>query len=122
VSTSRTDSAKKCGGKEKATDNNNGRTNLDNLVKALPVARCPANPAVNNQGLRVLGDLRSQCERSARGAVAHIPPEYLRVKVVHEHAQRRLGEPALARALRASWGTNRARSIKSRITRAGQSW
>src|SRR6185437_16431053 len=48
---------------------------LDDLVVTLPIARGAADPAVDDQALRVLGDLV--------------------VEVVHQHPDRRLGGPAL---------------------------
>ena len=48
---------------------------LDDFVVALPVARRAANATVHHQFLGVLG--------------------HLRVEVVHQHAQRRFGQPAL---------------------------
>ena len=48
----------------------------DDLLEALPVARRFADAAVDDQFLGALGDLG--------------------VEVVHEHAQRRFGEPAAA--------------------------
>ena len=53
----------------------------DDRVEALPVARRAPDTAVDHQLLRILG--------------------HVRVEIVHEHAQRRFGEPAFRRALAA---------------------
>ncbi|RMU34474.1 hypothetical protein ALP30_01526 [Pseudomonas syringae pv. primulae] len=55
---------------------------LDDLVVALPVARRATDATVNHQFIGVLGDFR--------------------VEVVHQHAQRRFGHPALGRQLSAA--------------------
>jgi hypothetical protein len=52
---------------------------FDDLVEALPVARCAANPAVDDQALRVLGDFV--------------------VEIVHQHPDRGFGGPALGHDL-----------------------
>ena len=57
------------------------------LLEAAPVAGRLADTAVHHQILRPLGDLR--------------------IQVVHEHAQRRLGEPAAAAEVRAARGAQR---------------
>ena len=54
----------------------------DDAVEALPVARGPADAAVDDQLRR--------------------PLRHLRIEVVHEHAQRRFGEPALGGELGAA--------------------
>src|SRR5690606_9768612 len=59
---------------------------LDDLVVALPVARGAADAAVHHQLLGVLG--------------------HLRVEVVHQHAQRRFGQPALGGQLVATRGAD----------------
>ena len=43
---------------------------LDNLVEAVPVARGPANSAVDDQALRILGDLSSRLFISIRTAAS----------------------------------------------------
>ena len=51
----------------------------DDAIEAVPVARGAADAAVDDELVRLLGDLR--------------------IEVVHEHAERRLGQPALGRDL-----------------------
>ncbi len=62
-------------------------------VEALPVARRPPDAAVNHQLVRLLGDLG--------------------VEVVHQHAQRRFGEPALGGKLRAARRPNDAGVVET---------
>ena len=68
----------------------------DDGVEALPVARGAADAAVDDQLLRILGDVR--------------------IEVVHQHPQRRLGEPALrsafAAARRADHPVGAARALR----------
>ena len=59
---------------------------LDDLVVALPVARRAADTAVHHQFLGVLG--------------------HLRVEVVHQHAQRRFGQPAFGGELVTAGGAD----------------
>ena len=54
----------------------------DDAVEALPVPRRPPDAAIDDELMRLLRDLR--------------------IEVVHQHAQRRLGEPALRRDLGAA--------------------
>ncbi len=65
----------------------------DNAIEAFPVARSSADAAIHDQLRRPLRDLG--------------------VEIVHEHAQRRLGEPALGREGGAARGTNNAGCIDS---------
>ena len=60
----------------------------DDRVVALPVARGFADAAVDNKLVRALGNLR--------------------VEIVHQHAQRRLGEPALGAELAPARGAHDA--------------
>ena len=55
---------------------------LDDAIEAFPVARRAADAAVDDQLVRILRDLG--------------------VEIVHQHAQRRFGQPALRCALRAA--------------------
>ena len=80
----------------------------DDAVEALPVARGAADAAIDHQLARLLGDVG--------------------IEVVHQHAQRRLGEPALGRrascrAARGSGGRCRCGSWRPRHVqrRAGRS-
>ena len=54
----------------------------DDAVEALPIARGAADPAIDDELVRLL--------------------RHLRVEVVHEHPQRRLGEPAPGSELRSA--------------------
>src|SRR5713226_131331 len=58
------------------------------LVERLPIAGRLARAAVNHQMVRILS--------------------YLRIEIIHEHAQSRLLDPALACSLRAAWRTDQA--------------
>ena len=66
----------------------------DDAVEALPVARGAADAAVDHQLVRLLGDLG--------------------VEVVHQHAQRRLGQPALGREL-VPRGARMVRALSMRV-------
>ena len=57
-------------------------------VEALPVARRAADAAIDHQLAGLFGDVG--------------------IEVVHEHAERRFGQPALRRKFRAAWGANNA--------------
>jgi hypothetical protein len=66
---------------------------LDDLVEAFPVARGAADAAIDDQALRVLGDLV--------------------VEVVHQHPHRGLGGPAAWRRSRAAAGADVAAVVAS---------
>ena len=66
---------------------------LDDGVVALPIARGAADPAVDDQALRVLGDLV--------------------VEVVHQHPHRGLGGPALGHDLAAAAGADVAAVVST---------
>jgi hypothetical protein len=69
----------------------------EDVVEAVPVARRAPDAAVDHEVLRILGDLR--------------------IEVVLDHPVRGLGQPALARALRAARRANLARRVVARIVR-----
>ena len=66
---------------------------LDDLVEALPVARGAADPAIDDQALRVLGDLV--------------------VEVVHQHPHRGFGGPAFGHDLASAAGADVAAVVAS---------
>ena len=66
---------------------------LDDLVEAFPVARGAADAAIDDQALRVLGDLV--------------------VEVVHQHPHRGLGRPAFGHDLAAAAGADAAAVVAS---------
>ncbi|MCY1355607.1 hypothetical protein D9M69_420370 [compost metagenome] len=68
----------------------------DDLVVALPVARGAADAAIHHQFLRVFG--------------------HFRIEVVHQHAQRRFGQPALGVQLVATRGADFG------VTEFGHAW
>ena len=66
----------------------------DDRVEAFPVARGAADAAIDDQLLRVLGDLR--------------------IEIVHQHPQRRFGQPALRGKRRAVRGADDASIVETR--------
>ncbi len=66
---------------------------LDDLVEALPVARRAADAAVDDQALRILGDLF--------------------VEVVHQHPHRGFGGPAFGHDLASASGADMAAVVAS---------
>ncbi len=68
---------------------------LDDLIKAGPVAGGAANPAIDHQRLGMLG--------------------HLGIQIVHQHPQRRLGEPALGGQFSATRGTDHSVRIMTGI-------
>jgi hypothetical protein len=64
---------------------------LDDAIETFPVARGAADAAVHDQLVGILRDLA--------------------IEIVHQHAQRRFGQPALRRALRAARRTHRAGAV-----------
>ncbi len=70
-----------------------GAQRSDDSVVAAPVARGAADAAIDDELLRVLGDLG--------------------VEVVHQHAERRLGEPALAGESAAARGADAAGVVEA---------
>jgi hypothetical protein len=63
-----------------------GLQRLDDSIVAIPVARSPADASVHDQLGRILCNIR--------------------IQVVHQHAQRRLGQPAAGAQGRAARGSN----------------
>ena len=63
----------------------------DNRIEASPVTRRPANPAVDDKLLRILG--------------------HFGIEIVHQHPKRCFSQPAFGTNLRAAWGTDDAAVI-----------
>ncbi len=68
---------------------------LDDLVEARPVARRAADPAIDDQALRVLGDFL--------------------VEIVHQHAYRGLGRPAFGDDVAAAPGADVAAVVAALV-------
>ncbi|MNV47775.1 hypothetical protein D3C71_1396520 [compost metagenome] len=72
---------------------------FNDLVVAIPVARGTADAAIHDQFLGIFGDVR--------------------VQVVHQHAQRRFGQPALGGELIAARGTDHDIAVSVRLVQEG---